>query len=112
MSEQVAVVLQTQKQVVNAPSTQVSIVTTGSQGPPGPGTGDWNTILGKPNLSFTFDFNDSTNISCTHNMQKKPAIRVLDNGGTEWFGGTINYVDLNNVTVSFTNLFSGTLILS
>ncbi len=77
---------------------------------------DWSNITNKPELSVTFPFNDSTNIVVTnHGMKKKPSIRVIDSGGTEWVGWTVSYtgVDgLDGVVVSFTSLFSGQLILS
>lgn len=80
------------------------------------GSIEWSNITNKPNLSVTFPFNDSTNIVVTnHGMQKKPAIRVIDSGGTEWVGWVVTYtgVDgLDGVVVSFTSLFSGQLILS
>lgn len=72
----------------------------------------WGNITGKPNLSFTYDFNDSRNIVINHNMGKKPAIKVLDSAGSQWYTDTVVYTDLNNLVISFRPLFTGQVILS
>lgn len=77
---------------------------------------DWTNVTNKPDLSVTFPFSDSTNIVvANHGMKKKPSIRVIDSGGTEWYGWNVTYTGaggLDGVVVSFTSLFSGELILS
>lgn len=78
----------------------------------GSGSSAWTDITGKPNLYHTATFTDARNIVISHNMRKYPAVRVIDTGGTEWFGGKITYTDLNNIKVEFSYLFAGTIYLA
>lgn len=77
---------------------------------------EYANILNKPNITYEFPFADSTNIVVAdHGMDKKPAVRVLDSAGTEWHGAVIDYTGTNGlvgITVTFTSLFGGKLILS
>jgi hypothetical protein len=77
---------------------------------------EYANVLNKPNITYEFPFADSTNIVVAdHGMDKKPAVRVLDSAGTEWHGAVIDYTGTNGlvgITVTFTSLFGGKLILS
>lgn len=77
----------------------------------GGGSSAWADITGKPQLYYTGTFTDARNITVTHNMRKYPGYRVVDTGGTEWFGGEVTYTDLNTIKVSFNYLFGGTIYL-
>ena len=46
-----------------------------------------------------------------HNLNKMPSITVIDSAGSEVFG-EIDYVDENNVTLTFTGAFSGKAYLN
>jgi len=73
----------------------------------------WTNVTGKPSFYFEHPFANSTNIVINHNLGTKPGgIRVIDSGGTEWFGFTVTYTDSNNLTIVFSNLFGGTVYLS
>jgi hypothetical protein len=42
----------------------------------------------------------------THNLNKFPSVTVIDSAGTE-VEGDVNYVDVNNLTISFSSAFAG-----
>lgn len=46
-----------------------------------------------------------------HNLGKRPAVSVLDSAGTE-VTGQVDYIDINNVTITFQAAFSGSAILN
>lgn len=94
-------------------ATQKAIVAYGvSLGSGGSGgSSDWSDITNKPIFFHKSTFTDSTNIVINHRMQKNPGVRVLDTAGTEWYGATITYTDLNNIKVQFNYLFGGTIFL-
>ena len=52
-----------------------------------------------------------TTWSITHNLGKRPSVTVVDSGNTVVFG-EVNYVDDNNVTVTFSAGFSGKAYLN
>jgi hypothetical protein len=95
-------------------STQKAIVAYGTTIFSGGGSGpvDWAAITSKPSLYYTATFADARSIIINHNMKKYPAVRVIDTGGTEWYGGKITYTDLNNIKVEFSYLFAGTIYLA
>lgn len=76
------------------------------------GTSDWNDLVNKPPLSHTQDFLNTTTINATHNMQKRPSVRVEDTAGTQWIPPRISYPSLNEVIVQFDTALSGTIFLS
>ena len=49
--------------------------------------------------------------SINHNLGKFPSIHVFDTAGTE-IEGSVEYIDINNLTVSFNNAFSGKATLN
>ena len=46
-----------------------------------------------------------------HNLGKYPSITVIDSGGSEVIG-EVEYVDTNNVTLTFSAAFSGKAFLN
>jgi len=73
----------------------------------------WTNVTGKPAFYYEHPFSDSTNIVINHNLGIKPSgIRVVDSGGTQWYGFNVVYTDLNNLTISFASLFGGSVYLS
>lgn len=53
----------------------------------------------------------STTWTITHNLNKKPSITVIDSAGS-MITGTLAYVDLNNVTLQFSNPTAGEAIFN
>lgn len=54
-------------------------------------------------------FTSQTSISVNHNLGYKPAVVVVDSAG-DVCEGTVHHTDDNNLTVSFSASFSGTII--
>lgn len=79
----------------------VDIVTVGIQGPTGPtGTGD---------LTFSQSFSSTSSVTVTHNLNKYPSVTVIDSAGDE-VEGSVDYLSLNQLTITFSAPFSGTAI--
>ena len=66
---------------------------------------------GSNDKNYEQSFVDQTLLNITHNLQKKPSITVLDTAGDEIQGG-YEFVDSNNVKVSFSTTFSGIITLN
>ena len=66
---------------------------------------------GSNDKNYEQSFVDQTLLNITHNLQKKPSITVLDTAGDEIQGG-YEFVDNNNVKVSFSTTFSGIITLN
>ena len=74
---------------------------------------DWVNVTNKPTLYTEFNFNDARHIVINHNLGTKPGgIRVVDTGGNTWEGFSVNYVDANNLVITFNYFFGGTVYLS
>lgn len=85
----------------------------GIQGPVGPvGTSDWDDLVNKPPLYFTYSFSNQSIVEFDHNMQKYPSVRVIDSGGSEWFGGKIEYLSINRIKIEHSVAITGDIILS
>lgn len=57
----------------------------------------------------TFVYNQATSVDVweiTHNLDKYPAVTVVDSGGSVVIGEVV-YIDKNNVRITFTSAFSG-----
>lgn len=78
----------------------------------GSGSFDWNLLLNKPVITDRRDFLNTNVIVFTHNMQKYPSVYIEDTGGNRWFPKTIDYPTLNDITITFDNVFSGTVYLA
>jgi hypothetical protein len=84
----------------------------GAQGPQGPqgATG----AQGDPGVSdarYQQSFQPTTLVTVNHNLGKFPAVTVYDSAGDE-VEGSVHYMDVNTLTVSFAAAFSGTVILN
>lgn len=91
--------------VVEIPETIVTVLTVGEQGPQGirgepgpPGDGDLNYVHTQSSASSLW--------SVAHNLGKFPSVTVIDSGNNVVFGDVV-YVDLNNITISFSAGFGG-----
>lgn len=88
-------------------SQPVQVITLGIQGPQGPqgipGTGASTFIFSQGTPQTTWSIN--------HNLGQFPALTVVDSGGTVVVG-TYNYVDSNNITLTFTVAFGGKAFLN
>jgi len=87
----------------------------GATGPAGP-QGELGTQgpQGIPGVDSNFVYNQpvpSTSWSLTHNLNKMPSITIVDSAGTV-VEGDIQYVDVNNIVVTFSYAFSGQAILN
>lgn len=86
------------------------------------GTKDYNKLRNKPSINgeelvgdrtiiedrtFVYEKNLPSSVwHVKHNLEKYPAVTVVDSAGTEVIGA-IDYIDLNNVTLTFVGSFSG-----
>jgi hypothetical protein len=59
--------------------------------------------------TFTLPFSVLSTVSVGHGLGKYPAVTVMDSADNQ-VEGDIQYVDLNNLTVTFSAPFSGTVI--
>ena len=71
----------------------------------------FNIESGDKTFNFTQAATAST-WSITHNLGKNPSVTVTDSGGTSVLGGQINYVDTNNLTITFSSAFAGKAFLN
>jgi hypothetical protein len=80
----------------------------------------WNSGSGKfalaaggtGDLSYTFtQLTPATVWTIAHNLGKRPSVSVTDSGGTEVYGD-VNYVDANNLTITFSAAFGGVAYLN
>lgn len=89
---------------VNVPGLQGPQGEPGAPGPQGePGTG------GDKNFSQAFTFSDD--VTVVHNLGKYPSVDIFDSAGTEVIGN-VEYIDQDRVRVTFTNPFTGMIILN
>jgi hypothetical protein len=76
----------------------ISVGIQGPQGPPGP-SGD---------LHFEQIFTSLSTVTVTHNLNKKPAVTVIDSAGDEVVGD-VDHTSNNQFVVTFSAPFSGTI---
>jgi hypothetical protein len=70
-------------------------------------TGSSSSSSGSGDLHFIFNqLVPSAIWNVTHNLNKYPSVTVVDSGGTIVVGD-INYIDTNNLTITFSFIFSG-----
>jgi hypothetical protein len=50
--------------------------------------------------------------SITHNLGKFPSVSVVDSGDTSVLGGQVEYIDNNNLTITFIAAFAGKAFLN
>lgn len=71
----------------------------GAPGPPGaPGTGDLNYIHTQVLATTTWNI--------THGLNKYPSVTIVDSGNSVIIGD-IDFIDQNNIIISFSAAFSG-----
>lgn len=85
----------------------------GPQGPEGPqGEQGEPGVSGGASQSFSFEQADPSDTwEINHNLGFHPNVTVTDSGGTQ-VEGLVTYIDLNNLSVSFTVEFGGKAYLS
>ena len=86
------------------------------------GTKDYNQLINKPSINGQTLVRDTTIVedktyiydqtvpssvwTIEHNLEKFPAVNIVDSAGTEVIGA-IDYIDINTVVITFTGAFSG-----
>lgn len=86
------------------------------------GTRDYNRLYNKPSINgktligdttivedktFVYEQNLPASVwNVKHDLEKYPAVTVVDSAGTEVIGA-VDYIDLNNVVLTFVGAFSG-----
>lgn len=74
--------------------------------------GDGSSLTGiEQDKSYIYTFTSLATVTVTHNLGKRPAVTVVDSAENE-VEGDIKYTNLNELTVSFSAPFSGTIILN
>lgn len=68
-------------------------------------------LSGGGDLNYTQSFTAQTSVTVTHNLGKKPAVSIYDSAGDE-VTGDIEYTSNNQLTVTFSSAFTGTIILN
>lgn len=58
---------------------------------------------------FETSFSNTASVTVSHNLGKRPAVTVLDSANDEVVG-EIHHVSINQLTISFTAPFSGTVL--
>jgi hypothetical protein len=58
--------------------------------------------------NYTQTFNVASTVTVTHNLGKYPSVTVFDSASNE-IEGDVDYTNLNNLTLSFSAPFSGTV---
>lgn len=77
----------------------------GEKGDPGePGEPGEPGVDGDKHFSQNFSVTDT--VSVTHNLNKLPAVTIMDSANDEVVG-MVNYIDQNSLTVEFDAPFSG-----
>lgn len=80
----------------------IDVGSIGPPGPPGPaGSGNYEHIQGPAAAVWEIE----------HNLGKHPSITVVDSSGTPVYGDE-EYVDINNVRVTFSGGFAGKAFLN
>ena len=91
----------------------VTVVSTGTQGPPGPGLGSTDQLpeglTNRYDRHFELDFTGESTVTVDHNLGKYPAVTVIDSAGDEVFAD-VDYTGLNQLIVTFGVVFSGKVI--
>lgn len=68
--------------------------------------------VGKTDANFEYTQNQSSKVwEINHNLNKKPSVTTVDSGNNVVIG-EVQYIDNNNLTVSFSASFSGNAYLN
>ena len=91
----------------------VTVVSVGTQGPPGPGLASTDQLpegtVHRYDRHYEQAFTNQSTVTVNHNLNKKPAITVIDSAGDECEGEVV-HTNANTLTVSFSASFSGTVL--
>jgi hypothetical protein len=87
--------------VVNVSEEAVSVVTVGTQGPPGPGQSTYVHTQSVPSATWTI----------THNLNRHPAVSVVDSAGNVIYAN-VTYTSPNALVVTFSAAFGGKAYLN
>jgi hypothetical protein len=71
-------------------------------------TTDTSGSSGGGDLHYETTFSSSSSLTVNHNLNKKPAVTVIDSAGDE-VEGDIDHTTNNQFTVTFSASFSGTV---
>lgn len=61
------------------------------------------------NETYTQNFTNQASVTVTHNLGKKPSVLVTDSTGDEVIGN-INHISDNELSISFSSSFTGTVV--
>lgn len=96
-------------------SGEVGVETDTSRAKLGDGSTSWNNLGywetspgGGSDKNYVQTFATTATVSVSHNLGKYPAVTVMDSSGDQVVGDVV-YTDLNNLIVSFSAPFSGTV---
>lgn len=95
------IVIENTGQVLQITQEVPSVVSVAEQGPMGPsGSGD---------KTFEQAFSGVSSVTVTHNLGKYPSITIIDSANDE-VEGNVEYISTNQLVVSFSAPFSGSVI--
>jgi len=69
---------------------------------------EWGSVGSLGDSHFSYEFSVSTEAIVNHELGKYPAVTVIDSAGSE-VHGAVNYISPNQLTVTFSAPFSGTV---
>lgn len=69
------------------------------------------TVTGGSDVNYVETFTNQSSVSVVHNLNKKPAVTIIDSAGDE-IEGEVNHVSANELTVDFSASFTGSVILN
>lgn len=77
------------------------------------GVRSWTSITGITGDAFYHHIQSAPASvwTVTHNLGKKPSVEVIDSAGDNWFG-VVDYIDDNQLTITFSAAFSGDAYLN
>ena len=68
-------------------------------------------LSGGGDKNYTQSFTAQTSVIVTHNLAKKPSVTIFDSAGDE-VTGDVEYINNNQLSVTFSSAFTGTIILN
>ena len=96
--------------VATQPAIALAVAAQGLAGPRG-ATGPQG-VPGVSGASYVYEQMSAASVwNINHGLGRFPSITVVDSGGNE-VEGSAEYIDSNNVTLTFTSPFSGTAYLN
>lgn len=93
------------------PSSAAPVVV-GPPGPPGPQGPEGGLAVGSGDLTYEHSQATASDTwDITHNLHKRPSVLVEDSAGDE-VEGSINFVSVDRLVITFSAAFSGRAILN